>query len=59
MAKLIYSGIMSLDGYIADRGGKFDWSTPNNEVHAALNDLQRQNARVRNGVVFLRYHRRT
>jgi dihydrofolate reductase len=41
MAKLIYSGIMSLDGYIADRAGKFDWSAPDTEVHAVINDLTR------------------
>jgi dihydrofolate reductase len=40
MAKLIYSGIMSLDGYIADRAGKFDWSVPD-EVHTVINDLTR------------------
>ena len=41
MAKLIYSGIMSLDGYIADRNGKFDWSVPDSDVHTAINDLTR------------------
>jgi dihydrofolate reductase len=41
MAKLIYSGIMSLDGYIADEDGKFDWSVPDEEVHAFINDLER------------------
>ena len=41
MPKLIYSGIMSLDGYVADRGGKFDWSAPDDEVHAVINDLTR------------------
>jgi dihydrofolate reductase len=41
MAKLVYSGIMSLDGYIADRDGKFDWSAPDEEVHAFVNDLTR------------------
>ncbi|MGH9161788.1 MAG: dihydrofolate reductase family protein [Vicinamibacteraceae bacterium] len=41
MAKLIYSGIMSLDGYIADRAGKFDWSVPDEEVHTVINDLTR------------------
>jgi len=33
MAKLIYSAIMSLDGYVADEGGTFDWAAPD-EVHA-------------------------
>ena len=41
MAKLIYSGITSLDGYIADAEGKFDWSMPDEEVHAFVNDLTR------------------
>ena len=41
MAKLIYSGIMSLDGYVADEDGGFDWSTPDEEVHAFVNDLER------------------
>jgi dihydrofolate reductase len=37
MAKLIYSGITSLDGYIADREGNFDWSAPDEEVHTFIN----------------------
>lgn len=41
MAKLIYSGIMSLDGYIADEDGNFDWSVPDEEVHTVVNDLAR------------------
>jgi len=41
MAKLIYSGIMSLDGYVADEDGNFDWSAPDAEVHAFVNDLER------------------
>lgn len=40
MAKLIYSAIMSLDGYIADEDGNFDWAVPDEEVHAFINDLQ-------------------
>lgn len=40
MAKLIYSWIMSLDGYIADQAGKFD-CVPDTEVHTAINDLTR------------------
>lgn len=39
MAKLIYSGIMSLDGYVADAAGSFDWSMPDDEVHGFVNDL--------------------
>jgi dihydrofolate reductase len=41
MASLIYSAISSLDGYIADADGKFDWGEPDEEVHAFLNDLER------------------
>jgi dihydrofolate reductase len=42
MAKLIYSAITSLDGYVADEEGTFDWSAPDEEVHAFVNDLERQ-----------------
>ena len=42
MAKLIYAAIMSLDGYIADENGNFDWAEPDAEVHAFVNDLERQ-----------------
>ena len=41
MAKLIYSGITSLDGYVADEDGNFDWSVPDEEVHTFVNDLER------------------
>ena len=41
MAKLIYSAIMSLDGYVADADGNFDWAAPDEEVHAFVNDLER------------------
>ncbi len=41
MAKLIYSAIASLDGYIADEDGSFDWAVPDEEVHAFINDLIR------------------
>jgi dihydrofolate reductase len=41
MAKLIYSVISSLDGYIEDADGKFDWAAPDEEVHAFVNDLER------------------
>jgi dihydrofolate reductase len=41
MAKLIYSAITSLDGYIADEDGSFDWAAPDEEVHAFVNDLER------------------
>ena len=41
MAKLIYSAIASLDGYVEDEDGKFDWGRPDDEVHAFVNDLER------------------
>jgi dihydrofolate reductase len=41
VAKLIYSAIASLDGYISDSDGKFDWAAPDEEVHAFVNDLER------------------
>ena len=41
MAKLIYSPIASLDGYVADDDGKWDWSAPDDAVHALVNDLAR------------------
>jgi dihydrofolate reductase len=41
MAKLIYSAITSLDGYIADADGRFDWAEPDEEVHRFVNDLER------------------
>jgi dihydrofolate reductase len=41
MAKLIYSALTSLDGYIEDKQGKFDWAAPDDEVFAFVNDLER------------------
>jgi dihydrofolate reductase len=41
VAKLIYSAITSLDGYVADEQGNFDWAEPDEEVHAFVNDLER------------------
>ena len=41
MPKLIYSAIQSLDGYIADEHGNFDWGKPDEEVHAFVNNLTR------------------
>src|SRR3954453_8237058 len=41
MAKLIYSAIASLDGYVEDESGGFDWAAPDEEVHAYVNDLER------------------
>jgi dihydrofolate reductase len=42
MAKLIYSPITSLDGYVADEDGNFDWAAPDEEVHSFVNDLERR-----------------
>ena len=42
MARLVYAAIASLDGYVEDGEGKFDWSAPDEEVHAFVNDLERQ-----------------
>ena len=41
MARLIYSAIASLDGYVEDRHGSFEWAAPDDEVHAFVNDLER------------------
>lgn len=41
MAHLIYSALSSLDGYIEDMDGNFDWAAPDEEVHKFINDLER------------------
>ena len=41
MAKLIYMAIASLDGYVTDEDGNFDWAQPDAAVHAFVNDLER------------------
>ena len=41
MAKLVYSSICSLDGYVADESGSFGWARPDEEVHAFVNELER------------------
>ena len=41
MARLIYTAITSLDGYVADEIGNFDWAAPDDDVHAFVNDLER------------------
>ena len=41
MGRLTYTAIASLDGYVADADGRFDWSAPDEEVHAFVNDLER------------------
>ena len=42
MARLIYSAISSLDGYIEDTQGNFDWAAPDEEVHEFINNLERK-----------------
>jgi dihydrofolate reductase len=41
VAQLIYTAITSLDGFIADEEGNFDWGEPSEEVHTFVNDLER------------------
>ena len=41
MGRLIYSAIASLDGYVEDERGTFDWAAPDDELHAFVNDLER------------------
>ncbi len=41
MAKLIYAALTSLDGYVADEDGNFDWAEPDEDVHSFVNDLER------------------
>ncbi|TMD14522.1 MAG: deaminase [Chloroflexi bacterium] len=41
MARLIYSAITSLDGYVADQDGNFDWAAPDEELHTFVNHLER------------------
>ncbi len=41
MVNLIYAAIASLDGYVEDEEGRFDWAAPDDEVHAFVNDLER------------------
>jgi dihydrofolate reductase len=41
VAKLTYTAIMSLDGYVEDESGRFDWAKPDEEVHTFVNDLSR------------------
>jgi len=41
VARLIYAALASLDGYVEDEHGRFDWAAPAAEVHAFVNDLER------------------
>jgi dihydrofolate reductase len=40
MARLIYFFIASLDGYVEDAGGRFDWAAPGEDAHAFINELE-------------------
>ena len=42
MAKLIYSGVTSLDGYVEDETGNFEWAELDEEVYAFINNRERQ-----------------
>jgi len=42
MAKLIYDACTSLDGYVADENGNFDWAELDEEVYAFINNRERQ-----------------
>jgi dihydrofolate reductase len=41
LGKLMYTALTSLDGYVADEDGNFDWAEPDEEVHSFVNDLER------------------
>ena len=41
MATLIYSAITSVDGYVSDSRGNFDWAAPDEEVHRFVNAQER------------------
>jgi len=41
VAKLVYSALASLDGYVEDSTGNFEWAAPDEQVHAFVNDLER------------------
>jgi dihydrofolate reductase len=41
MSKLVYAALTSLDGYVEDAAGEFDWAAPDDEVHAFVNELER------------------
>ena len=41
MGKLVYSMLTSLDGYVNDADGRFEWATPDEELHSYINDVSR------------------
>jgi hypothetical protein len=73
MANLIYTALMSLDSYISDKNGKFDWAAPDEEVHSFIigdgnralpSDIRlkltlQDERRFRNGMVYLQYRAST
>ena len=42
MARLVYSAIASLDGFVVDADGSFEWAAPDEELHAFVNDQERE-----------------
>jgi hypothetical protein len=55
VAKLVYSAITSLDGYVADEDGRFDWAAPSARTRLELVDERC----FGNGVVHLHYRTKT
>lgn len=41
MPRLRYTGLLSLDGYLVDADGNFDWAAPDEQVHAFVNERER------------------
>jgi dihydrofolate reductase len=41
VGSLVYTGLVSLDGYFVDASGSFDWAMPDAQVHAFVNELER------------------
>jgi dihydrofolate reductase len=41
MARLLYMAITSLDGYVTDEKGNYDWAMPDDEVFGFVNDFER------------------
>ena len=56
MGKLIYSITTSLDGFVADKNGNFDWAMPSEEVHAFVNDIVRNVGTSLTGTQHVRDH---
>lgn len=41
MADLVFMAMMSIDGFMADAEGNFDWAHPDEDVHRFINDRER------------------